>query len=191
MKRLLKGKVAFVATGNIHKFNEIRNILGQHGIGTAMLQKISPLEIQDDSMENIARASAIDAVKKCNLPIIVEDAGLFIDALQGFPGPYSSYVFRTIGNGGILKLMEKVTNRSAHFKSLVAFANPDTGGQLHFTGKVLGKIVTGKKGTQGFGFDPIFLPRTSSKTFAEMSVGEKNEISHRASAFRKFAEWYS
>jgi XTP/dITP diphosphohydrolase len=184
-------RTVFLATSNIHKFNEVRNLLGQQNIGTAMLPKIDPVEIQDEHLENIAAASAKDAVKKSNLPVVVEDAGLFVDTLQGFPGPYSSYVLRTIGNAGILKLMECATNRSAYFKSSVVFVNPDTDDQRQFTGKVSGEIAAKEKGAQGFGFDPIFLPRTSSKTFAEMTTDEKNRISHRASAFRKFAKWYS
>ena len=87
--------------------------------------RVKAMEIQDENLENIAKASAIDAAKKCGLPVIVEDAGLFIEALNGFPGPYSSYVNKTIGVGGILKLMNNVKDRSAYFLSAVAFYDPD------------------------------------------------------------------
>jgi len=186
-----KGRVAFLVTSNIHKYNEVRRVLSECKIATAMLKKIGAVEIQDDSVENVAKASAVDAVKKCNLPIVVEDAGLFIEALKNFPGPYSSYVYRTIGNDGVLNLMENITNRNAYFKSIVAFLDPNMDEPLCFSGKVKGEIVEGKLGSRGFGFDPIFKPLNSLKTFAEMTVGEKNQCSHRALAFRKFAEWYT
>jgi len=86
----LKGRVIFFATNNIHKFNEARKALAEHKISVGML-RIKGSEIQSDSIEDIARTAAIDAFKKCNLPIIVEDAGLFIQALKGFPGPYAAY----------------------------------------------------------------------------------------------------
>jgi len=186
-----KGRVAFLVTSNIHKFNEARRVLNKYKIATAMLKKIGAVEIQDDNIDNVAKASAVDAVKKCNLPIMVEDAGLFIKALKGFPGPYSSHVYRTIGNDGILQLMENITNRNASFKSVVAFLSPTMDKPLCFSGEAKGKIVKEKHGSGGFGFDPIFKPLNSSKTFAEMTVEEKNQNSHRALAFYKFAEWYT
>ena len=90
MTCLPTNKVVFFATSNIHKYVEACQVLNEYKIVTAMLKKIDAVEIQDDSLENIAKSSAIDAVRKCRLPIIVEDAGLFIEALNGFPGPYSS-----------------------------------------------------------------------------------------------------
>lgn len=181
-------KIIFLVTGNIHKFNETRLVLREFGFSTAMLN-IDAVEIQADNLENIAKASAVDAVKKCNLPIITEDAGLFIDALNGFPGPYSSYVFRTIGTEGILKLMRDVKKRDATFRAVVAFCSPNHRLPRCYHGKVRGKIAKQISGTRGFGFDPIFLPNTS-QTFAEMPTSQKNRHSHRANALRKFAEWY-
>lgn len=191
MTSFFKGRVAFLVTSNIHKFEEARRVLSEYEIATAMLKKIDAVEIQDDDIEKVAKASALDAVKKCNLPIVVEDAGLFIEALKGFPGSYSSYVYRTIGNAGVLKLMGNVANRNAHFKSVVAFLNPNMEEPLSFKGEVKGKVLDEKRGNQGFGFDPIFQPFNTSKTFAEMTVEEKNNHSHRALALRKFAEWYT
>ncbi|MCJ7561256.1 non-canonical purine NTP pyrophosphatase, partial [Candidatus Bathyarchaeota archaeon] len=86
MEFKFKGRVVFFATNNINKFNEARSILSGQGIAVGML-RVKALEIQSDRLSEIAQASAIDAFKRCNLPIIVEDAGLFIDALKGFPGP--------------------------------------------------------------------------------------------------------
>jgi XTP/dITP diphosphohydrolase len=191
MRSFPKGRVAFLVTSNIHKFNEAQRVLSEYKIATAMLQKIDVIEIQDDNIENVAKASAVDAFQKCKLPIVVEDAGLSIKALNGFPGPYSSYVYRTIGNDRILELMENIADRNAYFKSVVAFLDSAMSSPVHFVGKVEGKIVKAKWGNHGFGFDPIFKPFDSSETFAEMTVEEKNQYSHRASAFRKFAQWYT
>ena len=153
--------------------------------------RVKAIEIQDDSLENIAKASAIDAAEKCRLPIIVEDAGLFINALNGFPGPYSSYVNRTIGVEGILKLMKNIEDRSAYFLSAVTFYDPASGELKIFRGKVDGKIAEEARGESGFGFDPIFIPiEGDGRTFAEMGAEGKNKFSHRARALRKFAEWY-
>jgi len=186
----LKGKVAFFVTTNFHKFNEARQVLAEHGIATAML-RIEAIEIQDDNLENIAEASVRDAVEKSGLPVLVEDAGLFIEALKGFPGPYSSYVYRTLGTRGILKLMEGITQRNAYFYSVVAFHSPEQASPKCFRGKVEGTISLKEQGKQGFGFDPIFKPKGGSdKTFAEMTTAEKNKFSHRAQALRKFAAWY-
>jgi XTP/dITP diphosphohydrolase len=183
-------KVVFLVTGNVNKFNEACLVLDEFGLSTAMLN-VETIEIQDDNIENVAQTSAIDAVEKSNLPIIVEDAGLFIDALNGFPGPYSSYVFRTIGLEGILKLMKDINKRSATFNAVVAFHSPEFKSPKCFHGCVKGKITKQMRGSKGFGYDPLFLPNLSKgETFAEMSASEKNEHSHRAKALRAFAEWY-
>jgi len=184
-----RGRLVFFVTSNFHKFNEARRVFSEYKLATAML-KIEAVEIQDDSLENIAKASAIHAVKNCSLPVIVEDAGLFIEALQGFPGPYSSYVFRTIGNRGILKLMENVDKRDAYFQSVVAYSSPEEAPKC-FHGKAKGEISSEERGKLGFGFDPIFEPSGGGKrTFAEMTTTEKNKRSHRAEALRRFAKWY-
>jgi len=185
-----RGRLAFFVTRNLHKFDEARQVFSEYGVATAMLI-IEAVEIQDDNLENIAKSSAIDAVKNCGLPVIVEDAGLFIEALNGFPGPYSSYVYRTIGTIGILKLMKNVDKRDAYFQSVVAFNSPEETLKC-FHGKVKGKISLEERGSSGFGFDPIFEPsRGCSRTFAEMTTNEKNKRSHRAGALRKFANWYT
>jgi len=185
-----RGKVAYFVTSNIHKFQEARNVLSEYKLATAKL-KVEAVEIQDDSLENIAKYSVKDAVKNCGLPVFVEDAGLFVEALDGFPGPYSKYVYNTVGVKGILKLMKNVTNRSAYFMSVIAFSSPDEQPTC-FVGKVEGKISLQERGTSGFGYDPILEPSEGDgRTFAEMTTTEKNMYSHRAEALRKFAEWYS
>jgi XTP/dITP diphosphohydrolase len=188
----LRGRVIFFATNNINKFNEARVVLQDYNVAVGML-RVKAVEVQSDSLEEIAQASAVDTFKKSNLPIIVEDAGLFIQAVNGFPGPYAAYAYKTIGNRGLLKLVENVENRKAMFRSVVAYKSRELEGPTCFVGEVAGEIVKQERrgtGKSGFGFDPVFKPAGASKTFAEMSIAEKNMYSHRASALRKFAEWY-
>jgi XTP/dITP diphosphohydrolase len=189
----LKGKVVFFATGNINKFNEAKSILNEYGISVGML-RLKCDEIQSDSLKKIAETSVINAYKRSHLPIFVEDAGLFINALSGFPGPYAAYAYKTIHNSGILKLMEDAADRAAKFQSLIAFCDESLCKPECFFGESKGEITTTERkqqGKSGFGFDPIFQPLGSSKTFAEMTIEEKNGISHRAMAIRKFAEWWA
>ena len=188
----LKGKVVFFATGNINKFNEARSILSSYGIAVGML-RVKGDEIQSDSLKKIAQTSAINAYRRCHLPVFVEDAGLFIDVLSGFPGPYAAYVYKTIHNGGILKLMENLKDRRAKFQSVIAYFDETLCEPECFDGESIGEITLTERRAQGksaFGFDPIFQPSGSGKSFAEMTIEAKNGFSHRAMAIRKFAEWY-
>jgi len=188
----LKGRVIFFATNNINKFNEARIVFAEYGIAVGML-RVKTLEIQNDSLEEIAKASVVDAFAECNLPVIVEDAGMFVEGLNGFPGPYAAYVYRTIGNRGLLHLMENVENRKATFQSAVAYYSADLESPTCFKGICVGRIAREqRKGSNesGFGFDPIFKPAGASRTFAEMTTVEKNGYSHRAKALRTFAECY-
>ncbi|MGD6851506.1 MAG: XTP/dITP diphosphatase [Candidatus Bathyarchaeia archaeon] len=190
----LKGRVVFFATGNVNKFNEARSILGSHGVAVGML-RLKGDEVQSESLQEIAEKSVQNAYRKSHLPIFVEDAGLFIEALSGFPGPYAAYAYKTIHNSGILKLMEGIKDRRATFQSVISYCDEqNTVDPLSFYGESIGEITTEERreqGKSGFGFDPIFQPEGSSKTFAEMTVQEKNGYSHRANAIRNFAEWYS
>jgi XTP/dITP diphosphohydrolase len=174
-----------VVTSNTHKFDEIRDVSREYGVEVEMCPGLK-LEIQSDNLEDIVLKSALLAYLYLNKPILVEDAGLFINALNGFPGPYSSYVYKTLGVNGILKLMDGVTNRRACFKSAVALVVNNR--VLSAQGEVCGVITTYPRGQGGFGFDPIFIPDGESRTFAEMSVSEKNRHSHRAKAIRKIFE---
>ena len=187
----LKGRFIFLATGNFHKFDEARRILAEHNIASGML-RVKNVEIQSDSLTEIAKTSVIDAFNRCHLPVIVEDAGLFIDALKGFPGPFAAYVYETISNPGLLKLMENVEDRKATFRSTIAYYDEQST-PVCFEGEATGRIadneIWGSLRT-GFGFDPIFQPKGSKKTFAEMTIEEKNGFSHRANAIQKFARWY-
>ena len=171
----------FVSSNN-HKFHEAKKILDSFGINLGFL-KSNLEEIQSNSLRNIAMAKARDAFSKFKKPLIIEDDGLFIDSIQGFPGPYSSYVFKTIGNKGILNLLKN--NRKAKFVSIITYC--DKNFLESFDGKLDGKISKTQKG-KGWGFDPIFIPNNSKKTFAE--INNKNELSHRYKALKKFSKWY-
>ena len=187
-----KGRVVFFATGNIHKFNEIHHILTELDIAVGML-RVKGVEIQSDSLMEIAQTSAVDAFKRCQMPVIVEDAGLFIDSLNGFPGSYAAYAYKTIGNKGLLKLMKNVEDRKARFQSAIAYCDSSLCSPVCFEGEAKGEITVNERsecGLSGFGFDPIFRPSGSIKTFAQMTIEEKNGFSHRAKAVCKFAEWY-
>jgi len=187
-----QGRVVFFATGNVHKFDEARSILTGLDIAVGML-RVKDIEIQSDSLVEIAKSSAQEAFKRCCLPVIVEDAGLFIEALKGFPGPYAAYAYQTIGNNGLLKLLENVENRKAVFRSAIAYCDSEAEAPVVFEGEAEGEITVDERigsGKSGFGFDPIFRPSGSEKAFAEMTLEEKNGFSHRAKAVLKFAEWY-
>jgi XTP/dITP diphosphohydrolase len=188
----LRGRVIFFATNNIHKFNEARKVLAEYEVSVGML-RVKGSEIQSASLEEIAKTSVMNAFRRCNLPIIVEDAGLFIRALNGFPGPYAAYAYKTISNKGLLKLMENIEDREAKFHSVIAYHSRESVTPSCFNGEVMGEITKEacrRNSESIFGFDPIFKPANSDKTFAEMSISEKNRYSHRAKALRKFAEWY-
>jgi len=180
-------KIVFV-TGNLNKAREVAEILRNSRIDVEHVN-LTLTEIQSDSLEEIAKASALEATGLVGKPVIVEDSGLFIKSLDGFPGPFSSYVQKTIGNRGILKLMGGIDDRDASFRSVVAYCD-EKRKPLSFTGEVRGKISYDEKG-KVWAFDPIFIPnRKGGKTYAEMGPVEKDMISHRRRALEKFAKWY-
>lgn len=182
-------KVISLVSKNPHKISEISSILSEFGIKVKPINA-KKLEIQSDSLEEIAKVAALYAAKEVGTSVVVEDAGLYIDVLRGFPGPYSSFVFKTIGNEGILKLMRGVKDRRARFISVVAYATPN-GFVKVFKGEAEGVISEEKRGSHGFGFDPIFIPKEGAGlTYAEMDMNTKNRISHRGKAFREFARWF-
>jgi XTP/dITP diphosphohydrolase len=111
---------------------------------------------------------------------------LFINSLGGFPGQYSSFVFRTLGNDGILKLLNGSIDRSAYFLSLIAFCD----GRIFSIseGRVNGRI-TDRITDGGWGYDPIFVPDDTELTFAELKKS-KNKYSHRKRALENFVQWY-
>jgi len=180
-----------VVTRNPGKAREFEKIFSERGLRFRVEPMETP-EIQSEDLREVAGKSALYAYDVLREPVMVEDAGLFIEALNGFPGPFSSYVYKTIGVEGILKLMRDVEDRRARFISVIAFYSPITEPVKFFTGEVEGYISEEVRGSKGFGFDPIFVPAEGDgRTFGEMEVEEKNRFSHRARAARKFAEWIS
>ncbi len=176
------GKEIAIATSNIHKIRELEQVLSKCSIRLRQVD-IPKIEIQSEDLQLVAINAAIAVYNILREPVIVEDAGLFVEALSGFPGSYSSYVFKTIGINGILRLLEGVEDRRAYFESVIALAH--NRGVLCVRGRVYGSIATEPRGSGGFGFDPIFVPEGSTKTFAEMSLEEKNKYSHRGRAARE------
>lgn len=176
-------------TSNPFKFEEVREIAERHGV--EIVQRSVPyVEIQADELEDVVKPGVQQACRLLGAPCFIEDAGLFVDALNGFPGPYSKFVFLTIGNQGLLKLMESKTDRRAEFRSAVGYCAPKEKPMV-FAGRVRGTLALKARGTHGFGFDPIFLAENAEKTFAEMETSEKNKFSHRGQAIEKFFEWYT
>ncbi len=171
------------ASSNKNKYKEAGQILRQFGI-RLKFYNFSPTEIQSDLIHKIAIKKALDAYARCKKPVIVEDVGLFVKSLGGFPGPYSSYVYKTIGNRGVISLIKR--NRSAQFLSVIAYCDHKKR-PVAFEGITNGSISTKPKGG-GWGYDPIFIPKGRNKTYGQIS--DKNQISHRYRALENFARWY-
>ena len=179
----------YFATANEHKLAEGDVALSQLQIHLNRLAEFQKLEIQSNNLEEIASTALALILPKTDLPVFVEDSGLFIHELNGFPGPYSSYVFDTLGVEGILKLMDDAHTRKAEFRSSVAFGK-DGKALGNFSSATEGTIQLQPRGKNGFGFDPIFVPMWTQKTFAEMELKEKTIYSHRSKALSKMGLWY-
>ncbi len=179
-------KRIYLATTNPNKVKEIRSIV-ERVVGEVRVEIAKnprKVEIQADELNSVvAYAASVLSAFNEERPIILEDSGLFIEALNGFPGPYSNYVYKTLGVRGILKLMENERNRSAYFKCAAACVCPNNEIMIS-EGKVEGTITREPRGTKGFGFDPIFVPSGYDVTFAEMDFETKNEVSHRYRAIK-------
>jgi XTP/dITP diphosphohydrolase len=177
------------ATSNRGKLEEARTILAPLGISVEQFDG-KGVEIQADTNSEVAAYSARGAARSAGMAVLVEDAGLYVDSLGGFPGPYSAYAFKTIGTAGVLALLRSPrANRGASFVSSLAYCAPGGEPDL-FEGAVRGRISGRPRGTKGFGFDPIFVPEGGSKTFGELTLVEKCAVSHRAESMRKFAAWF-
>ncbi len=171
--------LAFV-TGNPGKADEARSILGD-----VERVELDYTEVQSDSLEEIARRGVEECYEELEKPCFVDDSGLFVNCFSGFPGPYSSYVYSTLGNEGLLQLMEDEEERDAEFRCVVAY---HTGDRVEtYVGVAEGRITREPRGEGGFGYDPVFR-HSSGETFAEMTSEQKNEVSHRRKAFEQLAE---
>ena len=186
-----KKKIYFV-TGNSHKFNEIQNLFLKEDLNYLLIQKqFETIEIQADNLKEVALFKLNSIKEKIDGSYFIEDAGLFIDVpLNGFPGVWSKYVYKTIGNRGILKLIDNFDITVAHFEAIIALYDQESKLTLFFQGITKGKIAKEIRGNEGFGFDPIFIPECiPDKTFAELSTFEKNAISHRGKAFKLLVQF--
>jgi XTP/dITP diphosphohydrolase len=170
----------FFVTSNKGKFSE-----AEKKIKNIEQKKIDYPEIRSEKLSEIV-VHGIEFLKgKIRKPFFIEDSGLFIESLNGFPGPFSKYVFNKIGCKGILKLMKNEKNRKAVFKSVIGYYDKKI---KVFEGVCEGRISTRMRGKKGFGYDPIFIPN-SDKTFAQMGIDEKNTYSHRGKALTKLVNF--
>jgi XTP/dITP diphosphohydrolase len=178
----------YFVSGNIHKYLEIQSILKKKAIDINLkFSKRNIIEIQEETIQKIALEKSKSAYNILKKPIIIEDDGLFIKSINGFPGQYSSYVFRTIGNEGIIKLLKGKKDREACFKAVIVFNNGSV--NKIFTGQSNGVIST-KIASGGWGYDPIFIPHKKDVTFAILGdINKKNQFSHRRIALDKLVKW--
>lgn len=186
MKKEERKVIKFV-TGNEYKFREARDVMESYRVELSWI----PLpieEIQSNSLEEVVISKVLSAVRIVKPPFIVEDTGLFIEALNGFPGPFASYAFEKLGLDNILKLMYGIENRKAVFIAIGALVFEENIFKI-FRGEISGEIFHEKLGDQGFGYDPIFKPYGQKNTLAQLSVNEKNKISHRGKLFREIGEY--
>ena len=176
------------ATNNKHKLDEVRKITAQHNIEVVSLADIhchDEIPETADTLEGNALQKAQYIQDKFGLDCFADDTGLEVEALDNAPGVYSA---RYAGPGHdseanmqkLLQEMEGKTNRKARFRTVIALIIGDK--QYCFSGIVNGTITTEKKGENGFGYDPIFIPEGYEQTFAELGDFVKNKISHRAKA---------
>lgn len=188
-------RTVWFMTGNVGKVREAKHALEPLGFEVKQLV-VEGLEISEpqcDDLEVVARSKLQQA--QAHLPhpddaLMVEDAGLFVDALSGFPGVYSAYVLNTLGCDGILKLMGKNDNRTAEFQAVTALL---LGDEVHVSrGVCQGVLAANASGNDGFGFDPVFVPNdierdgtihsTNGLTFADVDLNVKEQFSHRRKA---------
>ena len=173
-----------VVTSNAHKAREIAAFF--RGNPEVEHVDLECPEFRGPDVGEIARGKAKFAREQLLRPLIVDDTGFSVAALKGFPGPYAAYVLDTIGCQGILRLLEGVAERDAFFETAIAYADEE--GIRVFRGRIDGVITSSPRGREGFGYDPIF--EVEGRTLAELSLGEKSRISHRAMALSAFADWW-
>ncbi|MBN2348238.1 MAG: non-canonical purine NTP diphosphatase [Bacteroidales bacterium] len=182
------------ATNNPFKFREIKELL-KSNLKLLTLKDINVSEEipeTHDTIEENAVEKAQYIYNKYHIDCFADDTGLEIEALNGEPGVYSArYAGKNCTfDDNINKVLENLkdsTNRRARFRTVIALVIK---GKINlFEGVVNGSILTYRKGTNGFGYDPIFVPENFEKTFAEMALDEKNKVSHRTLAIKKLISY--
>jgi XTP/dITP diphosphohydrolase len=184
--------ILVIATTNQNKLREFKEVFKDLDIEIKSLSDFGPLPpaIEDGvTFDENAYKKAIHTAKVLGLPAIADDSGLVVDALDGAPGVYSA---RYSGENAtddenctkLLKELKNVENRRSHFECVLSIAVP-SGPALTYEGRCNGIIIDEKKGDNGFGYDPIFFFEELDKTFAQLSMSEKNKISHRGKALNE------
>ena len=172
-------KLYFV-TSNEGKAQEARAILEM----PIEIRKADLIEIQSLDLEEIVRDKVKKAFELVGERVIVDDVGFFLEAWNGFPGPFVKYISNAVGEGGILKMLDDEENRSVVVRAAIGFHD---GKEVHtFVGEVKGLVALEARGDNGFGWDSIFIPEFSDKTYAQMTIEEKSGISHRRAVLEKF-----
>lgn len=189
-------KIVF-ATNNKHKLEEIKDILGKDFEIVSLAEIGCHEDIPETglTLEENARQKSTYIVEHYNHDCFADDTGLEVDALKGEPGVHSArYAEGTDhdSEANMRKLLSKMSNvkeRTARFRTVISLII--NGVEHQFEGRVEGRIATEKHGKEGFGYDPIFIPEGYDKSFAELGEEVKNQISHRARAVKKLAEYLS
>jgi len=164
-------KTITYVTGNWAKIASAKQALEPLGFEIDNVKMETP-EIQADDVNEVAIYSAKWASEKLNKPVLKNDSGLFVEGLKGFPGVYTHYADDTIGEDGLLKLMEGMENRKAYFKESIAYCEPGKE-PVVFEGITRGTIATEKSGTYGWSWDFIFIPDGETKTLGNFPDEER------------------
>lgn len=193
IRKLKPGKLV-IASHNAGKVREIRELLGPYGIEPVSAGELDLPEPDETGTTFVANAElkALQAADLSGLPALADDSGLCVEALNNDPGIFSARWAGPSKDFGVamqlvedkLAALPPETSRDAHFICALALAWPD-GHVEWFEGRVDGTLVWPPRGTQGFGYDPVFLPEGHQETFGEMEPAAKHAMSHRADAFRQ------
>ncbi|MBE3595514.1 MAG: XTP/dITP diphosphatase [Hydrogenibacillus sp.] len=194
-----KRSTLLLATHNAHKAEELRALLAPYGIDVETLADVDgaiALTERGKTFQDNALEKARTVAAAVHRPVLADDSGLEVFALGGAPGVYSA---RYAGeptddarnNAKLLAELDGIRDRRARFVSVLAFVAPNASGWVErtFSGELEGEILTAPRGTNGFGYDPLFFVPTIGRTLAELAPEEKNAISHRARAFEAFVAW--
>jgi len=174
-----------LVTCNENKIKEYKELLEPEFKVNAL--KIDYPELRSEDIAEIASLAAKQLAENLGKTIVLEDGGFFIDALKDFPGTCSAYIFKRIGNKGILELMKDIANRKCRFKAAIAYCEP--GGEPKiFIGEEEGIVSMEIKGDNGWGYDPIFIPKGDNKTYGESRDNSDINI-FRKRAIEKFAKF--
>ncbi len=182
-----------LASSNKHKVQEINDIVQTLGLNIEFIlppENFDPIE-NGTTFEENSYIKAYEAWKLSKTWVLADDSGLCIDALGGKPGIYSARYAETpaLRIERVLKEMENKEDRNAHFTCSMTLINPDGEIAYKYQGICEGSIIKEARGVNGFGYDPIFLVKGDTKTMAELSEDEKNQISHRSVALRHVLEY--